>query len=293
MDIIGAFKEDLRRAGLSACTQEAYISDINNFFHDLPDGLPITPERTASIRRSDICRYLENQSRRGLSISTIKRRYCAVIRFFLFAAERGLVSTNPAAGLDFALFLSGGMSIEHIIETSRYLTERHLSSPQGESLRYLRDHIAWLFMILSGVRQSQLPLLKISGIDEEDGAITFTLPDQEVVKLDPPFIRLLQRYLELRSARAHTILLEPRSHLPITRKSLTMLLTELSYVLRSECTPKSIHCAFRRLAHSPDERHSILEALNTFSRDLTMKSTRGQNIPEHVTAQSEPIRSIK
>ncbi len=178
MDIIAAFQEDLRRAGLSACTQEAYISDINNFFHALPDGLPITPEQTASIRRSDICRHLENQSRRGLSVSTIKRRYCAITRFFLFAAERGLVATNPAADLDFALFLSGGMSTEQIIHASTYLTERHLSSPQGESLRYLRDHIAWLFMILSGVRQSQLPLLKISGIGEEDGAITFTLPDR-------------------------------------------------------------------------------------------------------------------
>jgi site-specific recombinase XerD len=284
VDIIGAFQEDLRRNGLSACTREAYISDINNFFHDLPDGLPITPERTASIRRSDICRYLQDQSQRGLSVSTVKRRYCAVTRFFLFAVEQGFVATNPAADLDFAIFLSGGISTEQIIHASTYLTERHLSSPQGDSLRYLRNHIAWLFMILSGVRQSQLPLLKISGIGEEDGAITFTLPDEQVVKLDPPFVRLLQRYLELRSARAHTILLEPKSHLPIARKSVTMFLTELSYVLRSECRPKLIHRAFRRLAHSLDERHSILEALNTLSRDLTMKSIREKNIAEHITA---------
>ncbi len=284
MDIIDAFQEDLRRAGLSACTREAYISDINNFFHDLPDGLPITPEQTASIRRSDICRHLENQSRCGLSVSTIKRRYCAITRFFLFATERGFVATNPATGLNFALFLSGGMSREQIIEASTYLTERHLSSPKPESLRYLRDHIAWLSMILSGVRQSQLPLLTISLIGEDDGAITFTLPDEQVVKLDPPFVRLLQRYLELRSSRAHTILIEPTSHLPITRKSVTRLLSELGYVLGLQCSPKVIHRAFRRLAHSPDERNSILEALNTLSRDLTLKSTRGQNISEHVTA---------
>jgi site-specific recombinase XerD len=251
VDVIGAFQEDLRRAGLSACTQEAYISDINHFFDAFADGLPITPEWTASIGRSDICRHLENQFRCGLSLSTIKRRYCAITRFFLFAAERGFVSTNPAADLDFALFLSGGMSTEQIIEASTYLTERHLSSPRPESLRYLRDHIVWLFMTLSGVRQSQLPLLKISGIDEEDGAITFTLPDERVVRLYPPFIRLLQRYLELRGARAHTILLEPTSQLPITRKSVMVLLSELGYALGLQCSPKIIHRASRRLAHSP------------------------------------------
>jgi site-specific recombinase XerD len=233
LHIIGAFQEDLRRAGLTARTQEAYISDINNFFHALADGLPITPEQTASIGRSDICRHLECQSRRGLSVSTVKRGYCAITRFFLFATEQGLVATNPAADLDFALFLSGGMSREQIIQASTYLTERHLGSPQDESLPFLRDHIMWLFMLLSGVRQSQLPLLKISGIGEEDGSITFTLPDEQVVKLDPPFVRLLQRYLELRGGRAHTILLEPTSHLPITRKSVTALLSELSYALRS------------------------------------------------------------
>jgi site-specific recombinase XerD len=182
---IKEFCDHLQTRNYSPHTTENYGRDLRLFFADL-DKAP------REVSWQDVDHFVQQQSRAGLTATTINRRLNALKHFFAhLVIERQALTTNP-------------VKPSHFLRRGRPLPKK-LSQAQVKQfftqIEHPMDHALCLLMLRCGLRVSEVAGLKLSDIDWEQKSL---LVEQgkgrkdRVVYLSPDAIADLKACLELR-----------------------------------------------------------------------------------------------
>lgn len=174
--------------GLSAHTVAAYERDARQlagfcaaFAIDDPDEL--TP---LVVRR-----FLAELGRRGYARASLARKAASVRALFGLLSQRGLVATDPTAGLATS---RSGRSLPRVLRVDE--VERLLAVPDSSPVG-LRDRALLEFLYASGARVSELVGLDDAAVDLDAGsALLFGKGSKErLVPLGEPVRAALARWL--------------------------------------------------------------------------------------------------
>jgi hypothetical protein len=118
-------------------------------------------------------------------------------------------------------------------------------------------------MILYGVRQYQLSSLKLSQLQKNGKDVVLTVKRGLAIKLDGIVLQRLRDYLSIRKSNVDTIFIEPLRRKPVDHAIMRTVLTELSYALRVDCSPRTLYDTHLRLQQNPEERQKLLAELGS------------------------------
>ncbi|MGB2867279.1 MAG: site-specific integrase [Bacteroidota bacterium] len=256
---VSLFLQSLKREHRSPSTLRAYESDLQSFFRYLNSNPEmISASSIASVNTEQVETYLKTLASRNLKLSTLKRSIASIRRFFRFLLEQGIITENPFNPVTIKPVRTNALTAEQIFSLFHYFDDRLQSSNQTNVIRYRRDLVILSLMLFNGVRQYQIPSLKLSAIERTAKTVSLVVGEKTAVTLDAPILDQLRMYLAVRRSNANTVFVEPlRSH-PVDLASLRSLFKELTYALHFECNPKSIYNTYLHLLHHPDERLKIL-----------------------------------
>jgi hypothetical protein len=116
-------------------------------------------------------------------------------------------------------------------------------------------------MVFHGIRQYQIPKLKLSAIQPSSGAVVLQVKKDFGVKLEGLILNKLRMYLVSRNSNSESVFLEPFESKPITAAGLMAMLIELRYALTLDCTPKKLFNTFLYFQDNPEEKKRILDIL--------------------------------
>ncbi len=265
---LAAFLNSLRKEKRSEHTIDAYAADIHQLIAFLkPDGQESSELPLSEVSPSTIESYLNHLARSAVQVPTIKRKLAAIRKYFDFLRRTKLVETNPAETLAVASVHYDVLPREKILQIFQYCHKRRSISHNEEAFRYLREELILLFLLFLGVRQYQLPLLKLSRIQTIDGAATLKLSDSTSFQISPMIARKMRIYLTQRRSSLDPIFLEPSSRKPLTQPSITSLMIELSVALQVRCTPTVFHHTYLDLALRPEDTTRLLQDIEDLSGD--------------------------
>ncbi|GEM_PF-1251006 len=294
---ITLFLQSLKRQKVSGSTLRGYSTDLRGFFEYLqlmpPASRPVrrsdneggSPKHLGEhVRRSrfpdaggeslevseleriepqDIESYLKNLAQKSLRFSTIKRHVAAIRRFFSFLVEQEIISRDPAKSLTVRPVVNSALSSDQVLSLFEYLIRHQQEGNESDIIRYRRDEVILLLMILYGVRQYQLSSLKLSQLQKNGKDVSLTVKRGFTIKLDGIVLQKLRDYLSIRKSNADTIFLEPLRKKPVDHLIMRTVLTELSYALRVECSPRTLYDTHVNLQQNPDERQKLLAQLGS------------------------------
>lgn len=258
------FLQSLKRQKVSGSTLRGYSTDLSCFFNHLrlkPESLDVSAlERLQPL---DVKSYLKTLAERNLKFSTIKRNAAAIRRFFSFLVEQGIIADDPAQSLTVRPITNSALTSEQVVSLFEYLARHQQMGNESEIIRYRRDEVILLLMILYGVRQYQLSSLKLSQLQKIGKDVSLTVKRGFTIKLDGIVLQKLRDYLSIRKSNADIIFLEPLRKKPMDHSIMRTMLTELSYALRVECSPKTLYDTHLNLQQNPDERQKLLDQLGS------------------------------
>ena len=146
--------------GLSANTVEAYARDIRKLVAHLKArkiGLSRASEET-------VVGFIHKESRAGLSARSMARLISALRSFFRFLVLSGLVKKDATAQLTTP---STWLALPKFLTVAE--AESLLQAPDGSRPQGLRDRAMLEVLYGSGLRVSELALLRLAEINLEDG----------------------------------------------------------------------------------------------------------------------------
>jgi site-specific recombinase XerD len=261
---ISIFLQSLKRHKVSASTLKGYGTDLRGFFEHLrlkPESLDISA--LEKVQTQNIESYLRNLAEKSLRFSTIKRNVAAIRRFFAFLVEQGILTNDPAKSLTVRPVANSALTSEQALSMFGYLIRHQQAGNESDIIRYRRDEVILLLMILYGVRQYQLGSLRLSQLEKTGKEVLLTVKKGFTIKLDGIILQKLRDYLSIRKSNADTIFLEPLRKKPVDHSSMRAVLTELSYALRVECSPRSLYDTHLHLQQNPEERERLLELIGS------------------------------
>jgi integrase/recombinase XerD len=146
--------------GLSVNTVLSYSRDVQKLFRffqkEKIDWLKAGEE--------DLIRFIHRQSRAGLSPRSMARVISSLKSFYRFLVLDGILKKNPAVNLS---------SPKTWLALPKFLTvkevESLLSQPEEETVRGIRDKAMLELLYATGLRATELVLLKIKDLNLEDG----------------------------------------------------------------------------------------------------------------------------
>ena len=252
----------LRNQKVSASSIESYISDLKGFLQsqDIPVDA-IQPVAVAQIQQQNIESYLQRLIGKKVKYSTIRRILASIRRFFFYLEDEGIISANPSQSILLRSTRRNGFTPEEILQIFRYLGKRQRSQSTIEVLRFFRDELILLLMVFHGIRQYQIPKLKLSAIQPSSGAVVLQVKKDFGVKLEGLILNKLRMYLVSRNSNSESVFLEPFESKPITAAGLMAMLIELRYALTLDCTPKKLFNTFLYFQDNPEEKKRILDIL--------------------------------
>jgi site-specific recombinase XerD len=260
--LLESFTGWLERHKVAQASARAYVSDTRRFLQFVASSLTVhDPSAFDDITPAQVEAYRTRLAGSGLHSSTIKRNLMAVRKFFDFLIQQKLVSTNPTTGILTFHILKDVVPTEGLIEAFEYLASHQASPDEPTSLRYQRDELILICIVLFGVRLYQIPTLKPSNIARTAHAITLRVSQRFSVDLHVAFLIKLRTYLTQRHSDVDILFLEPGSKKPVTSKSIQALLVELSCVQHRSCTPASLFHTYLHLQRAPDECRRIWQVL--------------------------------
>ncbi len=142
--------------GLSSHTIEGYKGDIEDFLGYLKVlGLAL-PDAV----RDAFTGYLMHLAGRGLSPSTIRRRFSALRGLYAFMVEEGILSSDPMEGVDTPRLWATLPCVLDLREVERLLEAPPVHTPLG-----VRDRAMLELLYATGVRVSELVGLRLVDLD--------------------------------------------------------------------------------------------------------------------------------
>ena len=268
---LDAFVRSLRKQKVSAASIESYISDLKGFLQsqDIPVDA-IEPVAVARIQQQHIESYLQRLIGKNVKYSTIRRILASIRRFFYYLEDESIIIANPSQSILLRSTRKNGFTPEEILQIFRYLAKRQRSQSTIEVLRFFRDELILLLMVFHGIRQYQIPKLKLSAIQPSSGTVVLQVKKDFGVKLEGLILNKLRMYLVSRNSNSESVFLEPFESKPITAAGLMAMLIDLRYALSLDCTPKKLFNTFLYFQDNPEEKKRILDIL-TFesSRNTT------------------------
>jgi site-specific recombinase XerD len=288
------FLQSLKRQKVSASTLRGYSTDLKSFFDylnltaparrsDNEGGESLDITALQKVQPQDIESYLKSLAEKRLKFSTIKRNVAAIRRFFSFLVDQGIITSDPAKFLTVRPVANSALTFEQVLSLFEYLIrhqQARLSATrppeleeqkqkddggqagnESDIIRYRRDEVILLLMILYGVRQYQLGSLKLSQLQKNGKDVSLTVKRGFTITLEGIVLQKLRDYLSIRKSNADTIFLEPLRKKPVDHSSIRAVLTELSYALRLECSPRSLYNTYLHLQQNPEERQRLIERI--------------------------------
>lgn len=139
------------------------------------------------VTRSDVYGWFEALRQQGLSVSTITRTYrAAVSRIYRIGVDKGLLSINPAAGVEVIGPKKAETRPKALSDTEAKIILKAASGPQPEGLSEhharARRWVPWI-CAYTGARVNEITQLRAMDIRKEDGVWAFRItPDAGSVK---------------------------------------------------------------------------------------------------------------
>lgn len=259
---ISDFLQSLKRQKVSGSTLKAYCTDLRGLFEYLNSKSDtFNVASLERIRPDDIESYLKSLTEKNFRFSTIKRCVAAIRRFFSFLVDQGIINDDPAKSLTVRPAMKIALTSAQVLSLFEYLARHQQMGNESDIIRYRRDEVILLLMILYGVRQYQLRSLKLSQLQKDGKDVSLTVKKGFTVKLDGIVLQKLRDYLSIRKSNADTIFLEPLRKKPVDHSIMRTVLTELSYALRVECSPRALYDTHLHLQQNLEERQKLLERL--------------------------------
>jgi integrase/recombinase XerD len=174
--------------GLSENTILSYGRDIKKFFRFL-QRLKIS---FLNPGEDVLGRFIQHASRSGLSARSITRLISSLKAFYKFLVLDGVMKKNPALSLH---------SPKSMLALPKYLrvkeVERLLSQPDQGAFLGIRDKAMLELLYATGLRVSELVLLKTKDINLEDGFLICRGKGgkERIVPLGNSAVTALQKYL--------------------------------------------------------------------------------------------------
>jgi site-specific recombinase XerD len=265
-DSVTPFLESLQANHVSENTIRSYAADISRFIAFMQQRGRITLN---DMHTADINLFLQQLTIDDASVSTIRRRRSALRKFFRFAFENGTVATDPFEGTLLEEIFSDHLTLSTILNIAVYCQRRYEAESSGEVFRYRRDELVLLFIILYGLRQYQIPTLKLSSMKRDGNAVVIAVSEQFTRKLDGIVLRKLYRYLKLRDSKADIMFVEPKTGKPVAARSLHSLMIELSYAVRVQVNPRTLHHTFLHLQHHHEDASQLLRELSKLEEEVS------------------------
>lgn len=178
---------------LAPSTVEVYKRDLIALLTWLrPHGV----EQPSGVTRALIRSYMADMASQGLAPRTIARRIVSVRRYFAWAVERGLVTSDPVAGISTP---SGPSKLPRVLshdELTQLLDEGPCDDVGGGATE-LRDQLILELLYGSGLRVSELCTLDVGSVDvgNERLVVWGKGAKQRMVPVSGPSKRLLREWL--------------------------------------------------------------------------------------------------
>ncbi|MBX2991485.1 MAG: site-specific integrase [Bacteroidetes bacterium] len=252
------FLESLQANTASANTVRAYGADIRRFM----DFTALRGRRElVDLQSSDINLFLRQLTLEDASASTVRRTRAALKKFFRFHLENGTIASNPFEGALLEEALSDRLTLSSIISMALYLQRRSASEGNGGALRYRRDELILLLMLIYGIRQYHVPGLKLSAMKKEGRSVLLAVSEECSLRLEGIVLTKFYHYLRHRDSKSDIIFVEPDTGKPVAARTLHSLMIELSYAVRVQVNPRTLHHTFLHLHRDPGDASQLLHNL--------------------------------
>lgn len=157
------YETHLRSANRSPETLRAYMADLDSFIAWASERGPSDP---ATVTRRDARDFVAFLVRRGDERTSVARRTATLRGYFTFLTRRGLIATNPAAGL------SAPKPHKKLPElVIREQLDELLDADWGDDPLALRDRAICELLYGAGIRVSELCSLDLDDLDDAAGVI--------------------------------------------------------------------------------------------------------------------------
>jgi site-specific recombinase XerD len=256
--LLDAFCQWLQRHRVAKETTRAYSADVRRFVRYMETSIErFSLSALSDVSGSQVEAYRQCLIGDGLKDATIKRDLMAVRKFFDFLVVTGLAHSNPAAGVKNTPKHPDILKPSQVTALFEYLSRKSRGTDASDSTRSVRDKLILLLMLFHGVRQMQIPELRLSALRQDGASLQLEISPKRSIRLDGPIISLLHNYLAQRSSAIDRLLIEEDGPMPLS--SIRAILSELSVVLGIRCNPISFNHTYLYLASHPDEQKTLLE----------------------------------
>ncbi len=175
--------------GLSVNTVLSYSRDVQKLFRFF------RKEKMDWLKagEKDLIRFIHHQSRAGLSPRSMARLISSLKSFYRFLILDGILKKNPAVNLS---------SPKTWLALPKFLTVKEvellLSQPEEETVRGIRDKAMLELLYATGLRASELVLLKVKDMNMEDGfLLCFGKGGKErIVPIGESAVEAVRKYLD-------------------------------------------------------------------------------------------------
>ena len=263
LDHLASFLESLQADHIADNTLRSYAADVRRFMDFLKHR---TCGDLDGVKTQDIEVFLRQMNFEECSGATIRRAKASLKKYFRYLVETGAISANPFESASFEETFADRLNLTTILSVCAYCRRRMVPEGSTESLRYRRDELIILLMIIYGVRQYQVGSLKLSQMKRTGDAIVITLSEGLSLRLEGIVLAQLFAYLTLRNSKADLIFIEA-SGKPISSRSLHALMIELSYAVRVQINPRTLHHTYLHLHHHLEDASQLVRELTAIDEE--------------------------
>ncbi|MDE6394029.1 MAG: tyrosine-type recombinase/integrase [Duncaniella sp.] len=187
--------------GYSACTVEAYRSDLEKWQH-FSVGDTSAEFRPLEVTRNDLRLWIADMASRRLSARTIRRRISAIRALYRFLMRRGDIAVSPAAGLSLPKTPSSLPVNIRPEETGAILD----ADIPADGFGAVRDRLILDLLYSTGMRCSELIGLKDSAVDTRRGELKVLgkRNKERVIPFGPELAASIDSYRRLRDSSPDT-----------------------------------------------------------------------------------------
>ena len=186
------FVKALEGQNFSPKTVRAYRDDLGQFTTWL-ETIRVDWDNPKRLGRTDIETFLHHLSGRNLTGVSRARKLAAIRKFFAFLKENGILQTNPAASV------KGARREE---KEPAILYKEQYKALLYEASDDPRDYAIIMTFLQTGIRLSELAMLKIEDVDIENRLVTIRQGkgrrDRQIPLVDEE-VKALRNYLRHRA----------------------------------------------------------------------------------------------